>query len=503
MATRNKQRQRISERLAKERGGRFSQGGPRVLMLYPSPYRVGMSSLGFQWILSILQDAGFSAERAFLPDDLDAFRKQRAPILSYETQTPISSFPVIGISLAYELELSGLIEALQLSGIAPLRRNRCEQDPRIILGGPLTFSNPLPAAPFVDAILMGEAEDAAVPAFTAAVERSRDGWLDEIESLPGGYVPERNGSALPPVAKATDSMLPARSRILTPDTELRDMFLIEGERGCHRECTFCVMRRSTNGGMRLVTPERIMSFVPEEARRVGLVGAAISDHPKLVPLLREIVGSGREVGVSSLRADRIARKPDIARLLREGGYSTLTVASDAASHRLRREISKGTLEKHLLSCAMQAAEHRYRVLKVYMMLGLPGETEEDVDELIRFTLELSRIHPVALGVAPFVPKRNTPLDSIPFAGIKTVDRRLKQLQRGLKPSRGRAKLRSTSSRWAWVEYKLAQGGPEQGESVLRALESGGRFADWRRELGAVDSSLDAPWRHLSRASSSK
>ena len=113
------------------------------------------------------------------------------------------------------------------------------------------------------------------------------------------------------------------------------MFLVEGERGCHRTCTFCVMRRSTNGGMRLVTPDRILSFVPEEAPRVGLVGAAISDHPELVGLLGRIVDSGRGVGISSLRADRVARKPDIARLLRAGGYKTLTVASDAAAARAR------------------------------------------------------------------------------------------------------------------------------------------------------------------------
>ena len=103
--------------------------------------------------------------------------------------------------------------------------------------------------------------------------------------------------------------------------------------------------------------------------------------------------------------DRIARKPDIARLLRQGGYKTLTVASDAASHRLRKDISKGTLEKHLFSCAEQAREHRYKVLKIYMMVGLPDETEEDLDELIRFALEISKIHPIVFGIAPFVPKK--------------------------------------------------------------------------------------------------
>jgi len=278
---------------------------------------------------------------------------------------------------------------------------------------------------------------------------------------------------------------------MAPEAELSDMFLIEGERGCHRMCSFCVMRRSTNGGMRLVTPDRIMSFVPEDAARVGLVGAAISDHPQLIGLLETLVSSGRGVGISSLRADRVARKPDIARLLREGGYKTLTVASDAASERLRKEISKGTKEEHLLQCARLAAEHRYKVMKVYMMVGVPGEEDEDMDELIRFSTELSKIVPVSLGIAPFVPKRNTPLDVAPFAGIRPVERRLKALTRGLK---GRAEIRPTSARWAWVEAELAQGGWRAGEAVYEAVRAGGKFSSYKRSLEAIDPDSRAPWR---------
>jgi len=481
----------IERRLSGERGNRFVRGGSRIAMLYPSPYRAGMSSLGFQWILSTLQDAGFSAERAFLPDDVDAWRKSRFPLCTYETQTSISHFPVIGVSLAYELELAGLIDALALAGIPPLRRDRGPEHPRIILGGPLTFSNPLPAAPFVDVMLLGEAEHVAVRAFSHAVEIPDSDWLDAIATLPGAYVPDLHGEQLPPVAAAPDDLLPARGRILAPEAELRDMFLVEGERGCHRMCTFCVMRRTTNGGMRLVAPDRLLEIVPEEARRVGLVGAAISDHPQLVDLLRAIVESGREVGVSSLRADRVARKPDIAKWLRKGGYRTLTVASDAASESLRREIAKGTKEKHLLACAQQARELKYKVFKVYMMVGVPGETDADIDELIRFSTELSRIVPTSLGIAPFVPKRNTPLDTATFAGIRVVEQRLKHLKRGLK---GKVEVRPTSARWAWVEAELAQGGSPAGLAVLQAVQAGGSFADYKRALRAVEPEARAPWR---------
>jgi len=220
-----------------------------------------------------------------------------------------------------------------------------------------------------------------------------------------------------------------------------------------------------------------MGLVPEKAERVGLVGAAISDHPQLVGLLEKLVEAGLGVGISSLRADRVMRKPRIAELLRQGGYRTLTVASDAPSQRLRREIAKGTTEKHLIGCAEIAAANRYDVLKIYMMVGVPGEQEADIDELVRFTRELADIHSVALGIAPFVPKRNTPLDTAPFAGIKTVEKTLKSIRKGLQ---GKAVVRPTSARWAWVESELAQGGPEWGEAVLKAHHQGGSFADYKR-----------------------
>ena len=461
-------------------GPAFRPGARRAVLLYPSPYRVGMSSLGYQQILRVLREAGWAVERAFLPDDVEAWRKGRRPLVSYETGTPVHQFPVIGVSLAYELELAGLITSLELAGVPVLRQDRCEHDPVVLVGGPLTFSNPLPASPFCDAMLLGEAEETVEPAFEAALGARKE-FLDTVEGLPGGFVPSRS-TTLPGVAKATDGLLPARSILLSPEAELSNMFLLEGERGCHRQCTFCVMRRSTNGGMRLVDAAHLSEIVPDSAPRVGLVGAAISDHPQLVGLLEELVARGKGLGISSLRADRVARRPEIARLLRAGGYKTLTVASDAASQRLRRDIAKGTVERHLLECAELAKEHKYKVLKVYMMVGVPDERDEDLDELIEFTRRLAGIHPVALGIAPFVPKLNTPLVDAGFAGIKTVEERLKRLQKGL---RGRADVRATSARWAWVEAVLAQGAAAEGLAVLQAVRDGGRFADYKRAFSGL------------------
>lgn len=483
----------LRERVARERGSTYVPGPHRVVMLYPSPYRAGMSSLGYQQVLALASDAGLSVERAFLPDDVDAWRVQRQPLVTCETLSPVGGFPLVAVSLAYELEITGLIQALELAGIPPLRRDRGPHHPQILIGGPISMASPLVAAPFADAMLLGEAEDTAPTGMATFFGHDRETWLTHIQALPGGYVPERDGTTLPAIAKASDARLPAHSRIVSPDAELSDMFLIEGERGCHRMCAFCVMRRTTNGGMRLVTPERILSFVPEGVKKVGLVGAAISDHPQLIPLLETLVAAGKQVSLSSLRADRIARKPRIAELLRQSGARTLTVASDGASERLRKTMAKNTKSDHLRTCAEQAGALGYSVFKVYMIIGLPDETDDDIDELIAFTNELSSIAGrtrVALGVAPLVAKRNTPLDGVPFAGIKVVENRLKRLRKGL--GRG-VELRPTSARWAWVEHELSQGGPEVGEAMYEAHLAGGTFADVKRALKALDPATRRPW----------
>src|SRR6185295_14040532 len=163
------------------------------------------------------------------------------------------------------------------------------------------------------------------------------------------------------------------------------------------------MRRSTNGGMRPIDPAKILAGIPAAARRVGLVGAAVTDHPRIAEIVRGVVDGGREVGISSLRADRLT--DELVGLLARGGYRTLTVAADGASERMRRVVERSTRADHLIRSAELAAAHRLHTLKVYMMLGVPGETDADVDELIQLSRELAAVHPrIAYGVAPFVAK---------------------------------------------------------------------------------------------------
>jgi radical SAM superfamily enzyme YgiQ (UPF0313 family) len=474
------QRRLVRERLAEERGGMRKHAPERVALCYPSPYRVAMSSLGFQTIYrEINARPERVAERAFLPDDVDAFRQARTLLFTYESERPIADYPVIAISVAYEIELAGLIQLLELAGIPALAEERDARHPFILCGGPLTNSNPLPLAPFADAIVMGEADDVIHDVLDRIFD-ARDRWhaCEQLQDL--CFVPSIHGEALPPLHQADDARLPAWAPIRTPNTELSDMFLLEVERGCSRGCQYCVMRRSTNGGMRIVPMERILSLIPEDARKVGLVGAAVSDHPKIVSIVDTLASQGRQVSLSSLRPDRLNEA--FVAALKRAGARALTTALDASSQRLRDRIDRKAKEKHFLRIAELVKANGLHHLKVYMMVGLPDETDADIDELIKFATELSRIHPLAIGISPFVAKRNTPLDGAPFAGIAVVEQRLDRLRRGL---RGKVDLRATSARWAWIEYVLAQGSYAEGRAVLDAVHGGGRFSAWRAAFGAL------------------
>lgn len=473
----------VRARLDEERGTIFREGGEAIALLYPSPYHTGMSSLGFQTIYRLIHERpGRVAHRAFLPDDVEAFAQARTPLFTYEAMRPIGDYPVIAISVAYELEIAGVIRALKLAGIPPLSRDRNERHPFILAGGPLTFSNPLPLAPFVDAILMGEAEETIHPALDRIFSSgSRKEALELLaKDLDSAFIPVLHDDDMPPVEKSDDALLPAYSQILTPNTELREMFLIEPERGCHRGCAYCVMRRSTNDGMRKFPIERVLSLIPEHAQRVGLVGAATTDHPQISELVEAIVDRGCEIGLSSLRADRLNDR--FVAALRKGGQTVLTTASDGASQRLRDLIQRKNGTDVLIRAAELTKNYGFKRMKLYMMIGLPTETEEDIAELIDFSLELGKIVPLSLGIAPFVAKRNTPLDGTEFAGIATVERRMKLLRRGL---RGKVELRSISARWSYIEYQIAQGGVEEGFAILDAVERGGSFRDYYEAFEAL------------------
>ncbi len=463
--------------------GRIDKQAPFTIALaYPSPYGAAMSSLGYQRIYrAVMEEPDVACERVMLDDEAEKDLAHQTHPRSLESHKPMEEFPVVAFSVAYEIEIAGMLRMLDAARIPALRAERDDRHPFILAGGPLTFSNPLPLAPFIDAMIVGEAEEIMRDVMRVlSTTEGRDARISALSKIPHVFVPDVHGSILPIVAKVSDENIPAWGPIRSPNAVLRNMFLIETERGCSRTCTYCVMRRSTNGGMRMASKERILELIPKDATKVGLVGAAVSDHPKIVEIVRTLTERGCEVGLSSLRPDRLS--DEFVGALKAAGYKTLTTAMDGPSERLRESLARRARIKHLDKCAEMARKHGLERLKLYLMIGLPGETDEDIDECIAFSRELSKIIPISLGIAPFCAKRNTPLDGQPFAGIKLVEDRLERLKRGL---RGRVDVRSTSAKWAWVEYVLAQGGELEGLAVLTAMRDGGTFAAYKRAFNAL------------------
>ena len=264
---------------AAETGTLFKQARLNVGLCYPSPYHVGMSSLGFQTIYrEVHAHPEATAERIFLPDDVAAWKTARLAPCSIETQKPLAQFELLAFSVAYELELTGLFELLESAGFPAHRDARTEAMPLVVAGGPLTFSNPDPLEPFVDVLVQGEAEDLVAPLLDAVLAGGgKAAVLERLAHIPGFRVPGRSkASTRGYVCKASDGRLPARSQIVTPNTELRGMFLIEPERGCSRGCHYCVMRRTTNGGMRTVP---LRGGAPDSARTSAAAGACSARAP--------------------------------------------------------------------------------------------------------------------------------------------------------------------------------------------------------------------------------
>lgn len=469
---------------------RFPAGdaGVRVALLYPSTYDVALASLGFQAVWAALDALpGVRCERVVLPaggDDALRPNGRGARLGSLESGRALADFDLVGVSVTDELDLGRLALALEAGGLAALADERPPDAPPVLAGGPLTQSNPLPLAAFADAVVIGDAEGLLAPlveAARAAPDRAAFAAAVAAAALPGVLVPAVHGDALPPANVCSDAALPAAARVWTPHAALPDMFLVEISRGCPRRCAFCLSRRALRPERR-VPVERVWERVPAAAPRIGFVGSAVSDHPGLPTLLERAVARGQGVGLSSVRADRV--DDALLELLVRGGLRTLTVAADALSERLRASVHKGVREEHLVRAAELARARRLPGLKLYTLVGLPGEEDADLDEWLALCERLRAQVRLTVSVNPFVPKRGTPLEDAPLAPLPVLERRLTRLTRAL--ARAGVQVRALSPKWAWVQWRLSHGGRELGRAARAAARAGGGFAAWRRALEGTE-----------------
>jgi radical SAM superfamily enzyme YgiQ (UPF0313 family) len=463
-------------RLSREQGTIIKDWGGRIpiALIYPNSYYVGMSNLGVHTIYSLLNSyGGVVCERAFWGKD-----DVRQQTLSLESQRPLSDFAVLAFSITYEVDYLNVVQILKASGIPLYAADRDERHPVVIAGGPCIMANPMPLSPFFDCLCIGEAEPilpAMLSVLSEGIRGKRDELLTALAPLPGIYAPQYYSGA-PVVRQWVENLddFPTTSTILTLDTELGDLYLIEVERGCNWGCRFCLVSNAFSP-MRFRSRDKLIEQAKlglKYRQRLGLVGAAVSDHPQIEELMVKLHQMGAELSVSSLRMRPLSRI--VLRELAKGGAQTIAFAPEAGSQRLRQVIRKGISEDDILEAVSKVAELKIKQLKLYFMVGLPSETDEDIEEIITLTLKCKNILDrqqsgcrISLSIAPFVPKAGTPFQWLPMAQLSTLNRRLSLLKKGLLPKG--IKLKCESPAWSQVQAVLARGDVKLAE-VLANIE---------------------------------
>jgi len=452
-----------------------------------------MSNLGIHALYKLLNSYDkVVAERAFWETE-----DGQSPPLSLESQRPLSDFAVIAFSISYELDYFNIARILKASGIPLYAADRDQRHPLLIAGGPCIMANPMPLSPFFDCLCIGEAEPivpAILPVINEGIGAKRRDLLKSLASLPGVYVPQHY-EGKPVVrqwAKNLDEF-PVASVILTPDTELGDLYLIEVERGCNWGCRFCLVNKAFHP-MRYRSLDSLIAQAEEGLKyrkRLGLVGAAVSDHPQLEELMLKLSDMGAELSISSLRMAPLSGV--VLRELARGGARTITLAPEAGSQRLRHMIKKGISQDDILKAIEMVAEQGIKQVKLYFMIGLPSETDQDIEKIIDLSLDCKRLlnsrQPggrLTLNISPFVPKAGTPFQWLPMTRPVILNRRLSRLKHGLMP-RG-IKVKGESPAWSQVQGVLSRGDARLA-GVLADIEEVS-LSGWRRAAAKYDIDVD-------------
>ena len=495
----------VKDILAAEIGTQIFAPGLRVpvAFLYPNTYHLGMSNLGLHIMYQILNQKGWACERVFLPEPKrqEEYIKTKTALFSMETQRPLANFPYICAMLSFEMDYLNFLTQLQLGHIKRLAKERGEQDPFVIIGGPCATFNPEPLADFADMAVIGEGEE-TLPKLLELLEqlrmekKTRQEKLLAAAQLPGVYVPRfyvpqydeaeefcgMNRTAGVPEkivrqwVKNLDAY-PHTSAIVSPYTEFANMFIVEVARGCGRHCRFCMagycFRKPRTRNL-----ERLLEDIrrrPAQTAKVGLMGAAVSDYPEMQALTEELVRDNVPFSCASLRADSLDLP--LVQALAKSGQRTMTVAPEAGSVRMRAAINKGIEEEHIFQAMEYAALAGMPNIKLYFMIGLPGESDEDIEDLIALVHrvrkrmdELGHSGELVLSVNAFVPKPFTPYQWSPLEDIKELKKRFTLLQSGFKRDK-RIRLLTESLKETVLQAVLARGNRQLGRVLLWASEN--------------------------------
>jgi radical SAM superfamily enzyme YgiQ (UPF0313 family) len=503
--------------IRKPHGGRL-----RVALAFPNTYFVGMSNLGLQTVYRLFNDLdGVVCERVFLPpkQELAARLASGAPLRTIESNTLVRDFDVFAFSVSFEWDYTNVISMLRLARIPVRAGQRTGLDPLIVIGGAVTFVNPEPLASFADVIAAGEGE-VLIPSLMEAIEAATDrpDLLHRLATMRGFYIPsfydvrynpdgtlaafepKPNTGAPPAVRKAavktTDALDPPATVIFTPDTEFGSRFLVEVVRGCANLCRFCWAGYNYLP-VRAFPADRILELARAarpHATRAGLVSIALCDHPEIERILAGLLELGYAISPASLRLDDLTEP--IVRMLHQSGERSITIAPETGSDRLRRVINKTVTNAEILEKADLIFANGIENLKLYFMLGLPTETDEDVtairqlvsalrDTMVRHARPKGRIGRIVASVNPLIPKPGTAYQWLPMEDPAVTDRKAKRL-RSLVADLDNVYFNIKSERHSYYQALLSLGDRRVAPAIEAAERNGG---NWRAAV--AESGVDA------------
>lgn len=484
--------------------------GPTPLALvYPNNYATGMSSLGFQTVYRLFNERPmFHCERVFIYENPFAFYPY-----TLETQKGMRNYRIIAFSSSYELDYPNILLLLRAAGVPLLAQDRGKHDPLVVIGGVTAFYNPTVMAPSADVIFIGEGE-VLIPIFADAYEAylaqagDKMFLLEKLAVTEGFYVPQLHGLA-PSHLRITRQHLkifdiePATSFSVSKRTHMH-MFLVEVGRGCGRGCRFCAAGHVYRP-YRYWPVQSILDAVSLHAHtadRIGLVGAALSDFRDLDQLCSELLSRGHPIGLSSLRADRIT--PILLQSLADSDITSVTIAPEAGAENMRNILHKNLSEEQILSAVQRIADSHIKSLKLYFMIGLPFETDEDIDAIVKLMnlvapLFLSKQgkRELRVSINAFVPKPWTPFQWAAMATEKEIKEKRKYLQQSLQRIEG-VSISRKSAREELLQGILSVGdhrvGLELIERIRKEQDWSRLYEDWQDWLGRskeLDENL--PW----------